>query len=340
MTDARTVWGIHMEWDIDASSQDTKDIAIGWRALGDLNALPAQRDAFKELFAKAYPADKPGAIPVKAGILFRFAKEMKVGDVIVYPSKADRLVNLGVVDGNYAFAPNINPQYPHRRRVTWKAHVPRANFSQPALYEIGSAITLFQISNNTEEFLAALEGKPFKVTDVDAVSAIESAVQAEEGIEDFVIKQLKNGMSSELFEHFVAELLRCMGYHARVTPYGGDGGIDIIAHKDELGFEPPIIKVQCKQTLTTIGGPTVQQLLGAIQPEEHALFITLGDYSSDAIRIERGKSNLRLISGTDLVQLIFNNYERFEPRFKTLLPLKRSYTPDAIERTAGEAKSL
>ena len=74
----------------------------------------------------------------------------------------------------------------------------------------------------------------------------------------------------------------------------------------------------------------MQQLLGAIQPGEHALFITLRDYTSDAVRIERGKSNLRLIGGADLVKLILNNYERFEPRFKTLLPLKRSYTPNAI----------
>jgi restriction system protein len=147
-----------MEWDDATSPQDTKDIAIGWQALGDLNALPAQRDAFKELFAKAYPSDKAAAVPVKAGVLFRFAKEMKARDVVVYPSKADRLVNIGVVEGNYTFAPSIDAQYPHRRRVAWKVHVPRANFSQSALYEIGSAITLFQISNNTEEFLAALDG--------------------------------------------------------------------------------------------------------------------------------------------------------------------------------------
>jgi restriction system protein len=115
-----------------------------------------------------------------------------------------------------------------------------------------------------------------------------------------------------------------------VTPHTGDGGVDIIAHRDELGFQPPIIKVQCKQTLSTIGRPAVQQLLGAIQSDENALFVSLGDYSSDAVRIERGKSNLRLIGAVDLVQLIFNNYERFEPRFKTLLPLKRSFTPSAI----------
>jgi restriction system protein len=321
------IWGIHQEWNVASTSQETKDVAIGWQKLGDLSSLSSSREAFKTAFARAYPEEKPGAVPVKAGVLFRFSKEMAIGDVIVYPSKSDRLVNIGLVAGGYTYLPSVDPEHPHRRRVDWKVRAPRTQFSQPALYEIGSAITMFQISNNAEEFLAALAGTPFKVADVDAVSAAEIAIQAEESVEDFVIKALKNNLTPKQFEQFVAELLRCMGYHARVTPYGGDGGIDIIAHKDELGFQPPIIKVQCKQTLSTIGGPTVQQLLGAIQSNEHGLFVTLGDYSSDAVRIERGKSNIRLIGRTDLVQLIFNNYDKFGPYFKALLPLKQSYTP-------------
>jgi restriction system protein len=255
---------------------------------------------------------------------------MAVGDVIVYPSKFDKTVNIGLVSGNYAFLPSTDPKYPHRRRVEWKVHVPRPQFSQPALNEIGSAITLFRASTNAEEFLATLEGKPFDVADVDAATAAEVAVQVEENVEDFIIKQLKNALSPEQFENFIAELLRCMGYYARVTPYKSDGGVDIIAHKDELGFEGPVIKVQCKQTLSPIGGPPVQQLLGAIQSGENALFVTLGDYTSDALRIERGKSNLRLIGRGDLIKLIFSNYEKLDPRFKTLLPLKRTYTPSAL----------
>jgi restriction system protein len=184
---ATTIWGIHMEWDNAESPEGAKDIAIGWRALGDLNALPSSRDAFKAAFAAAYPSAKPGAVPVKAGVLYRFAKEMNVGDVIVYPSKADRLVNIGMVEGHYTFLPSMDPQYPHRRRVEWKLHAPRAQFSQPALYEIGSAITLFQVGNNSDEFLAD--------------------VQADESVEDFVIKRLKNNLSAEQFEHFIADAM-------------------------------------------------------------------------------------------------------------------------------------
>jgi len=46
----RTVWGIHMEWDDGSTPPDTKEIAIGWPALGDLSALPASRDAFKAAY--------------------------------------------------------------------------------------------------------------------------------------------------------------------------------------------------------------------------------------------------------------------------------------------------
>ena len=334
MASQRPMWGIHLQWVTAATPKPPVDIAVGWEALGNLSALTT-RDAVKTRYTTAYPDEKPGAVPVKAGILYRFAHEMQVGDVLVYPSKPDRMIHIGQIASPYEYKPAFDANYPHRRRITWLASVPRAQISQPALYEIGSAITLFQISNNAEEFLAAATGQSLKPAELDEGSAAELGVQAAETVEDFIIKRLKNGITAGEFESFIAELLRSMGYFARTTRFAGDGGVDIIAHKDELGFEPPIIKVQCKQVLTTVGGPTVQQLLGAIQTNEHALLVTLGDYSSDAIRIERGKSNLRLVNGSDLVQLILNNYEKFEPRFKSLLPLKRSYAPSAIVGQQG-----
>jgi len=121
-----------------------------------------------------------------------------------------------------------------------------------------------------------------------------------------------------------------MGYHARVTPPSGDGGVDIIAHKDELGFEPPIIKVQCKQVLSNIGQPEIAQLYGHVESREHGLFVSLGNYTPQARQFERGKHNLRLITGPELVELIFNHYEQFEPRYQSLLPMKRVYIPGIV----------
>src|SRR5262249_43317035 len=142
-------------------------IAIGWAAVGNLAALPPSREAFKQAVAAAYPNTKIGAIPVHAGTLFRFAKEMKVGDLVIYPSKPDRMVNFGTTAVDYQFLRQVDGEGPNRRRVSWVKQLPRASFSQTALHEIGSAVTLFQIRNNVEEFMLALKGQPLESADVD-----------------------------------------------------------------------------------------------------------------------------------------------------------------------------
>ena len=91
-------------------------------------------------------------------------------------------------------------------------------------------------------------------------------------------------------------------------------------------YELPIIKVQCKHTLNRIGGPDLQKLLGVIQDKDSALFVTVGDYATPARHIDRNNSRLRLIGGSELVALIFSHYEKLDPRFKALLPVKPSYT--------------
>jgi restriction system protein len=318
-----------MDWSLERAPLDENFVAIGWPEIGDLSKIPASRDGFKAALAEAYN-DKPGAIPVNAGVLFRFVHEMKKGDLIVYPSKPDRMVNLGVVNGEYAYHGAPDVRYPNRRSVKWLRHMPRTDFSVDALHEIGSYITLFKVSNNAEEFLSAFEGKQVHPSDTEVDAAEIVSSQVEESVADFVIRKLKKGINPYQFEEFVGHLLRCMGYHARVTKRSGDGGVDIIAHKDELGFEPPIIKAQCKQTLNTIGQPELAQLYGHVEPSEFGLFVTLGGYSADARRFEGSRRNLRAIDGNELIQLIFSYYPQFEPKYQVLLPLKRVYVPGVV----------
>ena len=172
---------------------------------------------------------------------FRFLAEMKPGDLVIFPSKPDRMVNIGVIDDPYAYQAQAPFDCPHRRAVKWLKHIPRADFTQGALNEIGSALTLLKVAPNADEFLAALEGQAFEPADIDEVSAERVTEQVEESTEDFIITRLKTSQTPYQFEHFIAHLLKCMGYHSRVTQASADGGVDIIAHRDELGFEPPIL---------------------------------------------------------------------------------------------------
>ena len=148
------VWGIHMR--ADALFLQDSVIAIGWREMGDLRNVGGDRGAFKERYAEAYPNAKRNNVSVSAGILFRFAREAQVGDYVVFPSKNDRKINIGVIEGDYTYEPSA-PEYVHRRKVRWLKHLPRTSFSQGALHESGSAMSFFAVKNYADEYLAALD---------------------------------------------------------------------------------------------------------------------------------------------------------------------------------------
>ncbi|WLD14659.1 restriction endonuclease [Planctellipticum variicoloris] len=223
------IWGIHAGRTGDADSLFLKRncIGLGWERIGDLAAIAPDREAFKASVIAAYPEKKPGAIPNNAGQLFRFVQEIQVGDLVAYPSKQDRQIHLGRITGGYRYDTSLEPGYPNLRGVQWVRAVPRTHFTQGALYEIGSAMSLFQIKNYADEFLAAFEGKGSQ----PAVEADETVAEVAEDIEettrDFILKTLAQELKGHPFAQFVGHLLNTMGYRTRISPAGPDGGVDI-----------------------------------------------------------------------------------------------------------------
>lgn len=325
-----TLWGIHAgnSGQADALFLKKHYIAIGWHEMGNLSHIPANREDFKARVKVCYPEDKPGAIPVEAGQLFRFVHEIKQGDLVVYPSKVDRQIHIGRVASAYLYDPDVNSHYPNLRTVEWLRSLLRTSFTQGALYEIGSAMSLFQVKNYAEEFFAALKNKEASLPVNEDETVAQVTEDTEQTTRDYILKRLAQVFKGHPLAHFVAHLLGTMGYRTRVAPEGPDGGVDIIAHLDELGFQPPIIKVQVKSKENSVGDPEVSALYGKVMPGEYGLFVTLGLFSSKAKSFATGKSNLRLIDGNELVDLVLGHYEQFDSRYKGLLPLKRIYVPD------------
>lgn len=331
------LWGIHAGKSGDADTLFLKQhrVAIGWAEIGDLSVLGPSLEDFKVAVQATYPDKKPGAIPNNAGQLFRFVHVMKPGDLIVYRSKVSQQIHVGRVSGGYSYDPTISLGYPNTRAVTWLKAAPPSMFSQGALYAIGSSVSLFLVGNYAEEFRALVEGQPVPVPRVDedeTVAAVTADI--EESTRDFILKKLAQELKGHPFANFVAHLLNTMGYRTRVSPPGPDGGIDIIAHKDELGFEPPIIKVQVKSKEGSSGNPEVSQLYGNVANSEFGLLVTLGTFTTQAMSFAKSKSNLRLIDGESLVKLILEHYDQFDSRYKGLLPLRRVYVPEALDNKA------
>ena len=63
-----------------------------------------------------YPDTKKQAIANNVGMLYRFIYEMQVGDYVVFPSKTDRMINIGMVEGEYYYEPTA-PEYVQQRKV-------------------------------------------------------------------------------------------------------------------------------------------------------------------------------------------------------------------------------
>lgn len=327
--DEKRIWGIHTKDDNMFLQRDV--IAIGWKDMGDLSKIDANRDAFKEKYLKVYPDAKKGSIANGAGMLYRFACEVQVGDYVVFPSKIDRMINLGVIEGGYEYDADA-AEYVQQRKVKWLKHIPRTAFSQGALYEVGSAMSFFTVKNYADEYLAALD-KGFKKTAITTDGEEDESVgaTAEEIIEstkDFILKELSKNLKGYALEEFVADLLRAMGYRTTVSSQGGDSGIDITAYKDEL---PPRILVQVKSQDGDIKETTIQSLKGAMREGDYGLFVSLSNYTKNAQKYLDNTPIIRGINGMELVALVLKYYDDLSEKYKKMIPLKMVYIPVAKE---------
>lgn len=106
----------------------------------------------------------------------------------------------------------------------------------------------------------------------------------------------------------------------------GDG-VDVIAHPDPLGLEPPFVKVQVKSGTGTIGEPEVSQLIGSLFEGEKGMFVGLGGFSNDARAKARNSAKVSLIDAKQFVALFLDHYDKLDPSWQGKYPLSRVYVP-------------
>jgi len=333
MGEERRLWGIHAgrKGEAEALFEEHNVIALGWPEMGDLNQLTT-RDEVKGRYEHVYPGRKPMSVAVNTGQLYRFAHEMEIGDVIVWPLKRAPEIWLGQITDEYVYNPKLHAHYRHTRKVEWLNRQARTEFSQGALYEIGSALTVFQVRNYADEFLTALEGKgheePSDEEEEEAIGLVTDEVERQS--RDFVRKQLRRRLKGHGFAEFVGHLLRLMGYKTIVSSPGPDRGIDIEAYKDDLGAEQPRILVQVKSSDAEVNEAAVSQLYGKVSEKEFALFVALGGFRKHAWDFAFGKHNLKLVDGDGLVELVYQYYDRLDGKYKAIIPLRRVFIPEAL----------
>lgn len=311
----------------------TKNIvAMGWKEIGDLSVIKNQ-EQIKKMIREQYPQDSIGKQNISAGQLGRFRFDIKIEDYVVTYNPETRLYLVGKIKSDYLYDASM-PNYKQFRKVDWIGEVKRDLLSTSTKNTLGAISTLFELTGDVKtEIIGILEGK--KTEKIENVE--ESKAELETLKEDMTnksrefVKDKVSQLDWEQMQELVAGVLRAMGYKILfIASRGADGGKDIIASPDGLGLEDPRIRVEVKHRKDQqMGRKEVSSFIGGLRPGHRGLYVSTGGFSKDA-RDEADRSNvpLTLIDLEMLVNLVVDNYDKFDSEAKELLPLTKIYWPE------------
>lgn len=111
-----------------------------------------------------------------------------------------------------------------------------------------------------------------------------------------------------------------------MSPPGPDGGVDIVAGRGPLGFDPPRLCVQVKSSDSPVDVHTLREFQGVIQQfgAQQGLFVAWGGYRQTVRNEARAQFfGIRLWDAAELVREILLHYEDLPKELQADLPLKR-----------------
>ena len=146
------------------------------------------------------------------------------------------------------------------------------------------------------------------------------------GIE--LIKDRMSQLGWEDMERLVAGMLKAMGYCARVTPKGPDGGRDVVASPDALGLESPRIVAEVKHRKGAMGAPAVRSFIGGLRAGDRGLYVSTGGFTKEA-RYEADRANVpvRLLDLDSFVRHYVEIYGKARQRDQRHPPLTHTWWP-------------
>jgi len=321
-------------------------VYLTWDDLDQDLAKMKERADLTALLVSLYPDAKPKTVQNWVSQIWPFAHEIKKGDLVVLPSKSQPVIYFGEISGDYTSEPAGPNPFFHWRPVKWMTDaVPRAHFSQDLLYSFGAFLTICRIQrNNAEQRITAMRANGWKPETAAAASKPAAAAQAsDETAEDSDLEELARDRIARLVEarfkghhltRLVEAVLQAQGYTTYRSPEGADGGADILAGAGPLGFESPRLCVEVKSETAQIGREAVDKLLGAMTKfnSDQGLFVAWGGFKGN---VQKELANqffrLRLWTQKELLEQLFEQYDRLDDELKAELPLKRVWMVAAQE---------
>ena len=143
---------------------------------------------------------------------------------------------------------------------------------------------------------------------------------------DQILEYIAARFSGHAFARLVGAVLQAEGFITQVAGPGPDGGVDILAAKGPLGFDGPHICVQVKSSKGREDVTTLRALQGTMKTfnATQGLLVCWGGFTK-AVHREARQSffQIRLWSASEVVDSIYQNYDRLPEKIQAELPLER-----------------
>ena len=269
------------------------------------------------------------------GQIWRFGKEMKIGDWVVLPSKMARTIHVGKITGDYKNMPKAEDPYYHSRMIDWFAtEIPRTSFDQDILYSLGSALTICKICRNNAEnrikvmyqnnwIIPQSQGDKI-IVDEESDDSLDIEDYAKDAIAKFIERKFKGHELTGLID----AILKAQGYFTLKMKKGPDGGVDIFAGKGNFGFDKPNLCVQVKSG-KSIDRPTLDALIGVmdVHKAEYGLLVSWNNFKK-TVEQERPRNffKIRFWGQEEIINELLKSYDSLDEETKAKIPLKKMWS--------------
>lgn len=131
-------------------------VTIGWNEFGDLSGyddFDSLYDYYKSIHTKEKhdkPTDYEKSTRLLCGEVWSFLRKIKIGDLVVLPSKKSDDIFIGKIIGSYeyeTYAENIK----HVRKVQWLKTIKRSELPPFILSSFNTGLTVFEVKENDAE---------------------------------------------------------------------------------------------------------------------------------------------------------------------------------------------
>lgn len=303
-------------------------VGIGWD-FGATDIASMSREQIRSGYAIKHPNDSKNKLAAAVGQIYRFAHDMEQGSTVVMYDPETRLYHIGTIAGPCKPAADIE-EATFTRAVKWKQTAQRDALTTSSKNSLGGIQTIFSISDEVVADLKSASksetsSQPDETED-DAADDDARAATYDNGIE--LIKDRVNQVGWEDMERLVAGLLKAMGYCARVTPKGSDGGRDVVASPDALGLESPRIVAEVKHRKGAMGAPAVRSFIGGLRAGDRGLYVSTGGFTKEArYEADRATIPIRLLDLDSFVRHYVEVYDKADEETRSILPLTRIWWP-------------